>query len=159
MHPRAQELIERLDLQPHPEGGFYCETFRSGSRVTGPEGERDGLTAIFFLLTEGRHSRWHRVAADELWTFVEGDGVELFDLELQSEELRQALLGPFDAGREPLHVVPAGHWQAARAQGPYALVACAVAPGFEFSDFTLLRERPLEARRLRARFPELAELL
>ena len=159
MHPRAQELIQRLELQPHPEGGFYFECFRSRARVTGSEGERDSLTVIYFLLTEGTHSRWHQVAADEVWTHLEGDGLQLVDLDLPTETLNQIALGSLVEGRKPVHAVPAGHWQAARPLGAYALVACTVAPGFEFADFNLLCDRPREAKLLRGRFPELAALL
>jgi len=159
MHPRAQELITQLDLQPHPEGGFYNECFRSEVRVTGPGGERDGLTAIYFLLPKGYHSRWHQVLADEMWVHVEGDGLELLDLDLEDEQLTQVVIGPLTESRQPMHAIAAGRWQAARPLGEYALVTCLVAPGFEFADFSLLSDRPLEAKTLKARFPELADLL
>ena len=79
MHPRAADLVSVLDLRPHPEGGFYREVHRSTSRVTTGDarGERAAITTIYFLLTAGAQSRWHRVDSDEVWHFYEGDPLEL----------------------------------------------------------------------------------
>ena len=130
MIARAAELIERLDLEPHPEGGWYRQVFKSPERVTrhADGAERTALTTIYFLLVEGTHSRLHRVESDEVWHFYEGDPLEL--------QIRGAESVILDAENR-VHVVPARAWQAAYPQGAYALVGCTVGPGFEFEDFAL----------------------
>ena len=135
MHPRAAELIEKLELKPHPEGGFYREIFRSSEIVTPADqrGERPALTTIYFLLTDDMFNRWHRVRSDEVWHLYEGGPLEVMELDAQCRDL-----STFDVA--PVHVVPAGTWQAARSLGPYSLVGCTVGPGFEFADFELLAE-------------------
>jgi predicted cupin superfamily sugar epimerase len=155
---RAARLIRILKLRPHPEGGHYAEVFRSTRRVrpVDRDVERAAHTTIYFLLAEGERSRWHRVSADEVWHFYEGDPLELVWEE--QAEVRRVQVGPVAMGREPVAVVPAGSWQAARPLGAYTLVGCTVAPGFEFADFALLADVPPEAARLRARYPDLAEL-
>jgi predicted cupin superfamily sugar epimerase len=161
LHPRVRECIERLALAPHPEGGHYREFFRSAERVTPPDGrgERAALTAIHFLLPAGSHGRWHAVRSDEQWTFLEGEPLELFVLEVGARAVRRVVLGPLADTSAPTLVVPAGAWQAARPLGLYALVTCTVGPGFEFADFRLLAGSPSERRRLAELAPELAELL
>jgi predicted cupin superfamily sugar epimerase len=144
----ADHLIASLDLVPHPEGGFYRQIYKSASMVV-PEDGRDpraALTAIYFLLPAGEVSRWYCVRSDEVWTHLEGEPVRLhlFD----GGSLRQVVVGPLAEGSEPLQVVPAGAWQAAEPIGSYALVACFVAPGFEFADFTLVSDAPAIGRRL-----------
>lgn len=158
MHARAADLIRTLALRPHPEGGHFAEVFKSPHRVHRAEGHdsRAALTSIYFLLAEGERSRWHRVAADEVWHYYEGDPLELVWEEQGG--VRRVQVGPVAMGREPVAVVPGGSWQAARTRGAYTLVGCTVAPGFEFADFVLLADVPAEAARLRARYPELAEL-
>jgi hypothetical protein len=157
MHPRASELIELLDLKPHPEGGFFREVFRSPLRVhpNDARGERAAITTIYFLLVDGGHSRWHRVSSDEIWHHYEGDALELFWIDETKTRCNQYLLGSVGEGRSPVQVVPAGCWQAARTTGAYTLVGCTVGPGFEYEDFTLLLERPDEEAEIRRRFPEL----
>ena len=158
MHPRAAELIRTLALVPHPEGGHYAQVFKSPHQVQRQEGgdPRSALTTIYFLLAQGERSRFHRVSADEVWHHYEGDPLELVWEEAGS--VRQIQLGPVAMGREPVAVVPAGAWQAARARGAYTLVGCTVAPGFEFADFSLLADVPAEAKRLHDQHPELADL-
>lgn len=158
MHPRAADLIHTLALRPHPEGGHFAEVFKSPHRVHRAEEDdaRAALTSIYFLLAEGERSRWHRVTADEVWHYYEGDPLEL--VWEDQDEVRRVQVGPVAMSREPVAVVPAGAWQAARTRGAYTLVGCTVAPGFEFADFTLLADVPAEAARLRALYPELAEL-
>lgn len=130
MNDRAQELIATLALQPHPEGGWYRQVFKSGERVTRRRdgADRSALTTIVFLLVAGTYSAWHRVQSDEVWHFYEGDGLELL--------VRGEAPVVLDAARR-VHVVPARAWQAARPLGAYALVGCTVGPGFEFADFEL----------------------
>jgi len=149
MHSRVDELIKLLRLEPHPEGGLYRQVFRSQLTVTPPDsrGPRAALTVIYYLLVQGSVSRWHRVTSDEAWHWYEGDPLELFVALPDSGVVTSFLLGPLARAASPQLVVPAGHWQAARARGAYTLVGCSVGPGFEFTDFTLLtalpeRERP-----------------
>jgi len=146
MTTRARTLIEILRLQPHPEGGHYREVFRSRRIVTeaGPsQRRRAALTTIYFLLTAGQHSRWHRVGSDEAWHWYEGDPLELLwvsgDTPPHVTRTRLGVAGP---SSEPVAVVPAGCWQAARSMGAYTLVGCSVGPGFDFADFELLGPGP-----------------
>lgn len=157
MHPRAAWLVRTLELSPHPEGGHYREVFRSDSRVRRetPPAERTAATSIYFLLAAGEHSRWHRVASDEIWHFYEGDPLELLWLDERAGRLHRELLGPVAEEARPVRVVPAGCWQAARPLGGFTLVGCSVAPGFDFADFALLSDRPGEAEAARRSFPEL----
>jgi len=154
---RVRDLIERLGLAPHPEGGFYREVYRSGLRVRRAEDGRDrtALTTIYFLLPAGAHSRWHRVESDEVWHHYEGAPLELLWIDAPGGAVRVERLGPVDdRDTRPVFTVPAGCWQAARTSGEYTLVGCTVGPGFEFADFAMLDDRPDEARALRERFDE-----
>jgi hypothetical protein len=157
---RARALIATLGLTPHPEGGWYRELYRSTAHVRRDDGAvRDALTTIYFLLVAGTHSRWHRVEADEVWHHYEGAPLELLVIEPTMESLGVVRLGPVDdAGTRPVHTVPAGWWQAARPTGDYTLVGCTVGPGFAFTDFALLDDRPGDAAVLRARFDEVRAL-
>jgi uncharacterized protein len=150
MTDRAEHIIATLDLVPHPEGGFYRQIYKSASTVIPDDGRdaRAALTAIYFLLPAGEVSRWHCVRSDEVWTHLEGEPVRLhlFD----GVSLRQVIVGPLGEGSQPLQVVPAGIWQAAEPTGSYALVACFVAPGFEFADFTLVSDDASVAAQLAA---------
>lgn len=142
----------RLALAPHPEGGWYREVFRSPHRVVRADGaERSALTLIWFLLDAGRHSAWHRVAgADETWHWVDGGPLALHVIERDGRAWR-TVLGNVADGHAPSAIVPADAWQAARPAGDEAaLVQCAVAPGFDFADFALLRDLPRELAALRA---------
>jgi uncharacterized protein len=142
----ADATIRRLDLGPHPEGGFYRETFRSALLLTLPDGRiRPASTAIHFLLPPGARSAWHRVSSDEVWHHYEGGPLRLYRLGLADVLL----------GRDtPQAVVPAGVWQAAEPLGEAVLVGCTVAPGFDFADFVLG-----EAGALAAEFPAQAALV
>lgn len=157
MNVRADELVRELGLAPHPEGGFYRELFRSRRMVRTDDGrsERWAATTIYYLLRGTDVNRWHRVASDELWHWYEGAPIELHLLDAQVTRARSEVLGPVGAASVPVRVVPAGCWQAVRCAGEYTLAGCTVAPGFEFSDFRLLRETPDLAARLKASFPEL----
>ena len=126
----ARALIERLSLSPHPEGGWYRQTW-AGPMVQG----RATGTAILFLLAKGEASHWHRVDADEIWLFHAGAPLIL---SLGETLARDITLGPdVLAGQQPQAIVPAHHWQAARSTGDYSLVSCTVSPGFDFAGFTL----------------------
>lgn len=142
----VQALIERYRLEPHPEGGWYRELHRSGEPVRRADGEpRDALTLILFLLEAGAVSRWHRVAgADESWHAIAGAPLELLILPPEGGVANRRRLGfsLADPTLEPVAVVPAGHWQAARSLGGWSLVSCCVGPGFSFHDFSLLTDQP-----------------
>jgi len=163
MPDRAGELIRALGLARHPEGGFYREHFRSVREVVA-RGDaagrpRSALTAIYFLLLEGEPSRWHAVSSDEVWHHYEGAPIELYSVDPDRLELQCRRLGPATGDQDPVLAVPAGHWQAARAMGPYALAGCSVGPGFDFADFKLLREDDAMERRIREAFPDQADLI
>lgn len=158
MDSRAAELIDLLQLDPHPEGGYYREVYRSVERVQLSDGreERQALTTIYFLLTQGDYSCWHRVISDEVWHFYEGEGLELFCLKPGATEYDRFLVGAVDRVHKPTAIIPAGCWQAARPIGAYVLVGCTVGPGFEFADFQMLRDIPEVEHKMRLQFPELA---
>lgn len=161
MHPRAADLITRLDLRPHPEGGFYREIFRSAAQVRPTDGRdaRAALTTVYFLLAEGANSRWHRVMSDEVWHLYEGGPLELLELTPAGDELRRHQLAPLGEGAAtPVHTIAAGMWQAARPLAAYALVGCTVAPGFDFADFRLLADAPDRAAIIGA-WPDVAALI
>lgn len=126
----AEEIIARLDLRPHPEGGWYRQTWVGPTRA----GRASG-TAILFLLRAGERSHWHRVDADEIWLFHAGAPLILsFGL----EAARDIRLGPDVLASDVVQaLVPAGHWQAARSTGAWTLVSCTVSPGFDFAGFEL----------------------
>lgn len=127
----AADVIAMLDLQPHPEGGHYRETFRDPLTVEG----RSVGTAIYFLLTAGEVSRWHRVDAAEIWHFYAGAPLEIG---IADPIQRTLTLGPdLVAGQRPQAVVPADAWQQARSLGDWTLVGCTVAPGFDFAGFEM----------------------
>ncbi|KUR77929.1 cupin domain-containing protein [Novosphingobium sp. Fuku2-ISO-50] len=133
--PRA--LIERLGLIPHPEGGWYSETWRAEAAP----GTRAAGTLIHFLLESGQSSHWHRVDADEIWLWQGGDRIELAIAADAAGPARRIMLGPDPLAGDLLQaVVPAGQWQAAvpldGAHG-HALVSCVVVPGFDFAGFEL----------------------
>lgn len=153
MNPRAEELIATLGLAPHPEGGYYREIFRSPRKVAHPDtgAERSALTGIYFLLAGGQVSRWHRCRSDEIWHHHEGDPLELWTADPEFNQIEQRILGPPKEGGEPVRVVEAELWQAARSTGAYTLTGCAVGPGFEFADFQLLRDLPPAAELARRR--------
>ena len=165
---RARQLVDLLQLQPHPEGGWYREVFRSEAKVAPPDGrpERAALTSIYFLLEAGQQSRWHRVLSDEVWVHLEGVPLALWtcDAGLRTAPAH-VRLGAVDAhGTRPQHVVPAGQWQAARpivahSAGDFSLAACMVGPGFDFADFSFMDPEGEEAGLMRHHWPELADLI
>ena len=130
----AAEIIRLLDLKPHPEGGFYRETFRDPARS---ESGRAASTAIYFLLEAGQVSHWHRVDAAEIWHFYAGAPLAI-SVSRTGEDLSRHVLGPdLLEGERPQFVAPAHWWQSAESLGPWTLVGCTVAPGFEFAHFEL----------------------
>ena len=129
----AEDIIRRLDLQPHPEGGHFRETFRDATIG----GARAASTAIYFLLARGERSRWHRVDAAEVWHFYAGSPLALQIATAGAATVGLRLGTDLAAGERPQAVVPAGAWQAAESLGHWTLVGCTVAPAFQFTGFEL----------------------
>lgn len=159
-HPRAAALVAALALQPHPEGGWYREVFRSPHGVQPDDGRppRSALTSIDFLLAAGEASAWHRVASDEAWHLLEGGPLRLWLLPPTLDTLQHVDLAAGEAGVRR-HVVAAGWWQAAVPLGDYAYVGATVGPGFDFADFGFGRDDTVFADTLRRRWPERLPLL
>ncbi len=153
----AAELVKQLDLQPHPEGGWYKEIYRSPNNIESNSKQRSVLTGIYFLLEENKMSRWHVVDADEVWHFYEGDALELFVASPDFSEVKTIRLDEISNGAAPVYVVPKGWWQAARSTGRFTLVGCNVAPGFEFSGFRFANNA--ECAHVKSVCPEYAFLL
>ena len=128
----SDQIIAKLNLAPHPEGGWYRQTW-AGPMI---EGRASG-TAILFLLQAGQRSHWHRVDADEIWLWHAGAALEL---SIGLDRAEDHKMGPDVLGGEAVQiVVPAGHWQAARSLGGWTLVSCTVSPGFRFAGFELAK--------------------
>lgn len=126
-----------LDLHPHPEGGWYAETYRHAEGVERPEGPRSLGTAIYFLLLPGESSAWHRVASDELWFHHRGGALRLWIGADPGSATEYRLGSRTESGEHPQLLVPGGAWQAARPVDEAVLVSCVVVPGFDFADFEL----------------------
>jgi predicted cupin superfamily sugar epimerase len=145
MKPLAH-WIKKLDLKPHPEGGFFKETYRSPENYTGSlpsryEGKRSFGTAIYFMITSGNPSHFHRLKSDELWFFHDGSPLLVHLLKEDGSYETLAI------GREQdwQAIIPAGTWFAAEvdAENSYSLISCTVAPGFDFMDFEMAKENDL----------------
>jgi len=157
MHRDAEDIVRRLGLVPHPEGGFYRETWRSPLTLHGlPHAiSRPASTAIYFLLPAGTFSAFHRVASDEVWHHYGGDPLVLHELDELGGHTAVVLGGDLDRGERPQHIVPGRRWQAAVPEGDrYSFCGCTVAPGFDFRDF----EMPSRSEMTRAH-PQHAELI
>lgn len=160
----AAELIDRLELAPHPEGGHYRQVYAADEAIPAtalPDrfgGDRPFSTSIYYLLASGERSRLHRIASDELWHFYEGAPLTIVTLD--DDGCRRDLrLGPdLAAGERYQLVVPAGRWFGAALSDPtpdaFALVGCTVAPGFDFAEFELA-----DGAALRERFPQHADAI
>ena len=128
----AEQIISMLQLSPHPEGGHYRQTW-----VADGPGRAAG-TAIYFLLSAGEVSHWHRVDAAEIWHFYAGAPIILSLSDTDEGPARDVTLGPdLTAGQRPQVIVPQHHWQSARSTGGWTLVGCTVSPGFQFKGFEL----------------------
>lgn len=137
----AQELIEALELGPHPEGGWYRETWRAEAS----EGERAAASAVYYVIQPGQRSHWNRVDADEIWLWHAGDAINVAIAESDSGPVRTIRLGGnVGEGERPQLIVPKGRWQAAEpapnGRAGFAFISCIVAPAFEFSGFELAPE-------------------
>ena len=133
MHDDVQRLITLLGLEPHPEGGYFRETWRHRPA----DGARGAGTAIYFLITADVHNRWHRVDAAEIWHWYGGAPMELH-LRDGDAAAEMRILGPdLFGGQRPQLEVPPGWWQRARTQGEFTLVGCTVSPAFDFKYFEI----------------------
>lgn len=162
MHPKAEKLIEKLQLQNHPEGGYFKETYRSEGIIQ-PESEnsefpagRNYSTSIYYLLDGTETSSLHRIRSDESWHFYSGTSATIHVI--HPDSLYQALyLGPdLEKGQEFQHTVPAGSWFGVSVDNPnsYMLAGCTVAPGFDFKDFEMG-----DPYKLKQTFPEHREII
>ncbi len=149
-----EQYVELLKLQPHPEGGWYRETFRSNEIHAGdtvfPAG-RNYATAIYFLITAGNFSAFHRIKSDETWHFYSGDALEVIQIDAAGNFKKILLGNDLNSGAIFQYTVPAGVWFASRVsgKGKFALTGCTVAPGFDFRDFEIA-----EREKMIKQFPE-----
>tara|TARA_Y100000991_G_scaffold174729_1_gene136642 strand:+ start:754 stop:1215 length:462 start_codon:yes stop_codon:yes gene_type:complete len=134
---KISTIIKQLKLLPHPEGGWFREILRSKSYLIRKDGEkRNNITAIYYMLCKNEISTWHRVnSADEIWTYLKGSPLDLWRLDDGNKELRKLRID----SNNPIEMVPSGYWQAAKTSGTYTLASCCVGPGFDFTDFEMLR--------------------
>ncbi|MCF0049659.1 cupin domain-containing protein [Dyadobacter sp. LJ53] len=159
----ASYWIEKYALAPHPEGGYYAETYRAAENVPQQalpsrfNGDRSFSTGIYFLLETHNFSAFHRIKSDEMWHFYAGEALEIFIIHEEQTEMQVIKLGDDPENGETFQaVVPAGAWFASRpAQGStYALVGCTVAPGFDFADFEMAERAALQMQ-----FPEFDQII
>lgn len=159
---QKEKIIKELDLKPHPEGGYFKETYRSKGMINKdslPEaynGERNYSTCIYFLLTSDTFSAFHKIKQDEIWHFYDGSPIHLHIISETGEYSTHIIGRDFSKGEVPQLVVHGNSWFAAKVinQDNYSLVGCTVAPGFDFSDFVL----PTRAE-LTAQFPQHASII
>ncbi|MEN8759507.1 MAG: cupin domain-containing protein [Desulfobacterales bacterium] len=130
--------MDKYNLAPHPEGGYYAVVYESKQTVTSPvvNKERKAITHIYFLLLKGQVSLFHKVAHDEIWNFYEGDPIKL--IKYNGSSIEEDIIG--SGCSDYVSIVEGGNYQAAESTDRYSLVGCSVAPGFEFEDFSLLRD-------------------
>jgi uncharacterized protein len=135
MHVEAQRLIERLELQPHPEGGYFRQTYRSSMTIETPRGVRRWITSIYYLLADNMFSAFHRLTSDEIWHHYFGSAVAIEVIDPDGQ-YRTVIVGNMERRQA---VIGAGSWFAAHLcdDRGYALVGCDVAPGFEYEDFEI----------------------
>lgn len=152
--------VNHLDLLPHPEGGFYKEMYRSSLSVSadimeeGLAGDRNLATGIYFLITEGNFSAFHRIKSDEMWHFYYGEPLIVHVIELSGKYTKLAIGLDIEKGQTPQALVPAGAWFASESLGAYSFVGCTVSPGFDFQDFELAKKAELIRE-----FPHHSELI
>ncbi|OYZ02599.1 MAG: hypothetical protein B7Y37_02085 [Sphingobacteriia bacterium 28-36-52] len=160
MNQTIQQLIQFYQLLPHPEGGYYKETYRSSGWIPAdslPEkfnGKRNYSTAIYFLLEENSFSAFHRIQSDECWHFYTGDAVDIHVLHTNGNYELIKLGSNIEMGEQYQAIVPAGAWFASKTNGQYSLVGCTVSPGFDFADFELAK-----AAELALQFPKQLALI
>lgn len=141
----AESIIKKLELEPHPEGGYFKETYRSEGEILENqlpdvfEGDRNYSTCIYFLLTSETFSAFHKINQEEIWHFYKGETIQLLMISEEGKLSEVRIGNSIENGEVPQFVVPKNYWFAAKVIQPksYALVGCTVAPGFDFKDFTL----------------------
>ena len=133
-------LIQKYQLQPHPEGGYYREVYRSKQTINSQiaNANRNTVTHIYFLLKQGQFSRFHKVLHDEIWNFYQGSPIKI--IEFDGVDIKEKIIGKKNNSYS--EVVPGGVFQAAESTGEFSLVGCSVAPGFDFKDFSFLTNEP-----------------
>jgi predicted cupin superfamily sugar epimerase len=159
---RIKEIIKQLELLPHPEGGYYKETYRSDGNINSESlndnynGKRSYSTCIYFLLTSNDFSAFHKIEQDEIWHFHEGSPIKLHTISENGIHNEYVIGNDFLNGQKPQLVVDGNHWFAASVteKDSYALVSCTVSPGFDFSDFMLPTRNELISK-----FPQHKELI
>ena len=146
-----QDLIDKYKLVPHPEGGFYAVVYESEQSVKSPvvNKDRKAITHIYFLLLKGQVSLFHKFDHDEIWNFYEGDPIKL--IKYNGSKVEEDIIGP--GCSDYASIVEGGVYQAAESTGAYSLVGCSVAPGFEFEDFSFLRDDYEAKEKLLKRYP------
>ena len=147
----AGYYIEHLQMNPHPEGGWYKETYRSSGSISEPEGfggPRNYATGIYFLLTKENFSAFHRIKSDEMWHFYDGDGLTVHELKPDGSYINHQLGLNLENGEQPQLVIAANSWFASevKAGGSWCLVGCTVSPGFDFQDFEMAERSMLVDR-------------
>jgi predicted cupin superfamily sugar epimerase len=153
MENLIQEIIDQLELKPHPEGGFFRETYRSEGRISADQlrdefkGAHNYSTCIYFLLTSGNFSAFHRIKQDEIWHFYSGSPIHLHSISKDGVYHKVRIGNRLEKGEVPQYVVPSGNWFAAEVSdsNAYALVGCTVSPGFSFDDFEMKPRKELIA--------------
>lgn len=142
--------VEHLEMQPHPEGGWYKETYRSkdavpSSVLEGFDGDRNFATGIYFLLTKENFSAFHRIKSDEMWHFYDGDGLTIHEIRPNGAYIERKLGLDLENGERPQLVIAANSWFASEVKegGSWCLVGCTVSPGFDFQDFELAERHAL----------------
>jgi predicted cupin superfamily sugar epimerase len=154
-----EEIIKDLNLSPHEEGGFFRQTYKSGLIVK-PAKEsyaRSSVTHIYYFLSKGMHSIFHKVKHDEIWNLYDGEGLKLYIYDAENKKIEERMLT-----KENLNfhtVVPGNFWQAAEPAGDYVLVGCTVAPGWELEDEEYLSDHPESAEKLGKLRPDLIRLI
>ncbi|PKV52259.1 hypothetical protein ATE84_4368 [Aquimarina sp. MAR_2010_214] len=162
MNARLEKIVKKLDMNPHPEGGFYKETYRSEGvipkQILSKEfnGKRKYCTAIYFLLTSDNFSAFHKINQDEIWHYYEGSSLFVHVIDLEGKYHCYSVGLNLDEGELPQLVVPAGCWFASsvKNENSYSLVGCTVSPGFDFDDFELG-----ERKKLVQQFPKYEDVI
>jgi len=159
---KAEKIIQQLQLEPHPEGGYFKETYRSTGKISQENlgsdysGTRNYSTSIYFLLTSDKFSAFHRIKQDEFWHFYDGSSLRLHMISDIGDYSNVIIGRDLDKQEVPQFVVPGGYWFAAEVinKNDFSLVGCTVSPGFDFADFELPGRKVLASR-----FPKLSQII